>query len=531
MDQVRTCEATYSVNPHVIFQSAYNYSSVPNNNYLFDNVKNDAVGPGFCTTDGTNYDTNPPANDGRKVVLYDQDHVCTNWTGQVEPWKLFTRAIYSIYLSEWESAGIQTAVKAGMAQTLSYANRINLATAYPETGTTYFSTGYGLFTGSNSTTANCSEYLMLMPSDGSSTINLTSCSGGATFNVEYLNLTSGAVTSGGTTTGGASRAFNPAGSDPMVVYLKLDSVTDVTPPVISCQTSPLGVLPAGTTSVDILCTSNETATLKMDSDPDIAYASHDTTFGTTGTMAHSTTVSGLADNTSYTRYVRATDGTNPTTTDYPVSWSVAAAAVTVTPADVTNVRGTLDEAAGTITWQWDAAANADRYLIEISQGETFLVAVESASASTIYIQGSLTAASTYNARVKGVATSNAQSVNWGLSVPVNTELPPQVAGLTEPNPGLYDSLVILSWDIPTLGYLIALVERCTGFGCADFAYIGSATALSGQYADPTVSTGTIYVYRVKYANPVYGGVSADWSTYTTSTTASIGVCQCRNRQR
>lgn len=529
MERVRTAEATYSTNAHVIFQSGWfhgtNYpAGGASNAHLFSNHRNDAISP-LCTSDGVNYETNPPASDGTKLVFYDNDHtgwngVCAGWT-KIVPWKLFTRAIYPIYLSEWESAPVQVEIKAAMAQTLSYANRMDLAKTYPETGTTYFSTGYGLFTGTNSTTPNCSEYLLLMPSDGSSTINLTSCSGGATFDVEYLNLTSGAVTSGGTTTGGASRAFNPAGSDPMVVYLKLNSVTDTTPPVISCQMSPLGVLPAGTTSVDILCTSNETATLKYDTSPDVAYASQATTFGTTGTMSHSTTVGSLADGTSYTRYVRATDGTNPTTTDYPVSWSVAAAPVTVIPANVTNVRGTLDEAAGTILWQWDAAANADRYLIEISIGGTFLVAVESAAAATFYVQGSITAANTYNARVKGIATSNTHSVNWGSSTPVATTLPPALTGLADATPGAYTNTITLTWTAPSNSSLIAVFDRCAGAGCSSWAFLGGISAVA--LTDNTVSAGTTYCYRGKFTNPVFGGTSTDWSAAVCATTKTAVV--------
>jgi hypothetical protein len=227
-------------------------------------------------------------------------------------------------------------------------------------------------------------------------------------------------------------------------------------------------------------------------------------------MAHSTTVGSLADGTSYTRYVRATDGTNPTTTDYPVSWSVAAAAVTVTPDNVVNVRGTLDEAAGTITWQWDAAANADRYLIEISQGDTFLVAVESASASTLYVQGSLTANSTYNARVKGIATSNTQSVNWGQSAPVNTELPPTLTGLADASPGTYTTSIYLTWDAPTNSSLVAVFDRCTGDGCSSWAFLGGVSAVA--LSDTGLAAGTTYCYRAKFANPVLGGTSASWSS-------------------
>lgn len=524
MERVRTAEATYSTNAHVIFQSGFVYGGLANSSHLFANSRNDAVSP-LCTSDGTNWDTNPPANDGTKLIFYDSDHTgyndtCGTWTAIV-PWRLFTRAIYPIYLSERESGAVQTAIKAAMAQTKLYSTKINLATAYPETGTSTFSTGFGLFTGSNSTTPNCSEYLMLMPSDGSSTINLSACSAGATFNVETLNLTSGAIASAGTTTGGASRAFNPAGSDPMVIYLKLDSVADVTAPaIISCTTSPAGVLPAGTTTVDIICTTDENATAKLDTSPGVAYASMATTFGTTGTTTHTQSVGPLADGTNYTRYVRVSDGTNPTTTDYPVAWSVAAAAVSTPPADVTGLRGTLNESTGTILWQWDTVVDADRYLLEISVGETFLTAVySSANSGTTHQQGSLTADSSYNARVKAINTANQQSVNWNQSVAVNTTLPPQLTGLTEATPGAYSNTVILTWTAPTNSSLVSAIERCTGEACTTFAYHGGGNTTG--YTDTSVSPGTTYCYRGKFSNPVFGGTSASWSSTYCATTKTV----------
>lgn len=524
MERVRTAEATYSTNAHVIFQSGFAYGGLANSDHLFANSRNDAVSP-LCTSDGTDWDLNPPANDGTKLIFYDSDHTgyadsCGTWTAIV-PWRLFTRAIYPIYLSERESGAVQTAIKAAMAQTKLYSTKINLATAYPETGTSTFSTGFGLFTGSNSTTPNCSEYLMLMPSDGSSTINLSACSAGATFNVETLNLTSGAIASAGTTTGGAVRSFNPAGSDPMVIYLKLDSVADVTAPaILSCTTSPAGVLPAGTTSVDITCTTDENATAKLDTSPGVAYASMATTFGTTGTTTHTQSVGSLSNGTSYTRYVRVSDGTNPTTTDYPVAWSVAAAAVSTPPADVTGLRGTLNESTGTILWQWDAVVDADRYLLEISVGETFLTAVySSANSGTTHQQGSLTADSSYNARVKAINTANQESVNWNQSVAVNTTLPPQMTGLTETAPGAYSNTVILSWAAPTNSSLVSAIERCTGAACTTFAYHGGGN--TAGYTDTSVSPGTTYCYRGKFSNPVFGGTSASWSSTYCATTKTI----------
>lgn len=525
MEQVRTAETLYGTDPHIIFQSGWgNTTNYPagfaSSAHLFSNSRNDAVSP-LCTSDGVDWDLNPTANDGTKLIFYDSDHTgnadsCGTWTSIV-PWKLFTRGIYSIFLSERESAGVQTAIKTAMAQTNLYSTKINLATAYPETGTSIFSTGYGLFTGTNSTTPNCSEYIMLMPSDGSSTINLAACSAGATFNVTYLNLTSGAESSGGTTTGGASRAFNPAGSDPMVVLLELDSVTDVTAPVIiNCTTSPAGVLPAGTTSVTVSCTTDENATVKMDSDPDIAYASHDTTFSTTGTTAHSQSVGSLSDGTSYTRYVRASDGTNATTSDYVVSWSVAADAVSTIPADVTNLRGTLDYSAGTILWQWDAVSGAASYLLEISLGDVFLTAVESsANSGTTYTQSNLTVG-TYTARIKAINGANEQSANWAGSVPVVTELPPTVTGVAVSSN--LSSQVVLSFTAPSQSSLVSIVER-SPTGCTDWTSLGAGP--TNGFTDNTVSANTLYCYRVKFSNPVFGGTSASWSDTVQVTTPAV----------
>ena len=100
-----------------------------------------------------------------------------------------------------------------MAQTLTYANRINLKAMAVETGTSIIDSGYGLYEA-------CSEYLMYMPADGTNSIHLESCNPGDAFSVEYFEPSTGTTTSGGTVAGGAARSFNPPGSNPMVVYLK-----------------------------------------------------------------------------------------------------------------------------------------------------------------------------------------------------------------------------------------------------------------------------------------------------------------------
>lgn len=519
-------EATKS-KQHLLWASAFNFGAAANNNYLFNLTDADIVSPA-CTSAGAyvDYDNDPPANDGSKTIFNDSDHAAYSCGTVVRawPWKNFVRGHYPVYLSERESGATQTAIKAAMAQTLIYATKIDLANAYPETGTSVFSTGYGLFTGTNSTTPNCSEYILYQPSAATNSVNLSACSAGASFAVEYLDPVTGTVTTDTAVNGGASRNFTSAGE--RVVYLKLSSVTDVTAPVItSCTTSPANPAPAGTTSVTITCITDENATLKYDTAAGTAYGSMPSTFGTTGGVNHSTTIGSLTDGNNYARYVRASDGTNATTTDYPVVWSVSADVVSTVPDDVTNVRGTLNGTSGTILWQWDAVSGADHYVIEISQGVTFLTAIETANASTSYQQGSLTVGS-YNARVKAVNGANQSSTNWAISAaPVNADHPPTLTGLYDTAPGSYTNTIVLSWDAPTASSLVAIVERGTGSSCvdADFSLLGGVSAVT--YTDSTVAAATTYCYRAKFSNPTFGGISQAWSdtVYATTRAASTGA--------
>ncbi len=96
---------------------------------------------------------------------------------------------------------------------------------------------------------------------------------------------------------------------------------DVTAPILSAG-APTTAQPAGTTSVALQVTTNENATCKYDTTSGVAYASMSGTFSTTGTTAHSQTISGLTNNTSYTYYVRCTDSFNVNSSDYEINFSV-----------------------------------------------------------------------------------------------------------------------------------------------------------------------------------------------------------------
>jgi len=99
---------------------------------------------------------------------------------------------------------------------------------------------------------------------------------------------------------------------------------DTTPPTISSG-SPSGTLSAGTTQTTMSVSTNENATCKYSTSAGTAYASMSLQFnsGQANTF-HSTTITGLSNGNSYTRYVRCQDTAgNANTSDYTITFSVA----------------------------------------------------------------------------------------------------------------------------------------------------------------------------------------------------------------
>jgi glucose/arabinose dehydrogenase len=128
---------------------------------------------------------------------------------------------------------------------------------------------------------------------------------------------------------------------------------DTTPPVRSAG-APTGALPAGTTQATLSLTTDEPATCRYGTTPNVSYASEPIAFTTTGGTAHSTVVTGLANGQSYTYYVRCQDGAgNPNTNDLAIAFSVASATDTTPP----TVSLTAP-AAGTVTGLISITASA-----------------------------------------------------------------------------------------------------------------------------------------------------------------------------
>ncbi|HMQ01632.1 MAG TPA: hypothetical protein PKD79_01000, partial [Candidatus Doudnabacteria bacterium] len=100
---------------------------------------------------------------------------------------------------------------------------------------------------------------------------------------------------------------------------------DETPPEMS-NGGPSGQLISGTTQTNLTLNTDENATCKYGTVVDQTYAAKPNTFTTTGGTSHSSQVTGLTDDSSYSYYVRCQDGSgNTNTEDLVISFSIAAA--------------------------------------------------------------------------------------------------------------------------------------------------------------------------------------------------------------
>lgn len=197
----------------------FGYPPPPGDNDLF-NSPAEWISPG---SDQAAYRNNPPATEGRKVILLDPDHLGGVVGDGVWVWKSFTRGYNPIYMDPIDftqpnqsfidptmlaTPGDILSARLAMGQTRTYANRMNLASMTPRGDLT--STTYALASPGN-------EYLIYQPGSGSFTINLSP----GTYSYEWFNPSSRRVTDQGTITASEGhRSFTPPFSGDAVLYLK-----------------------------------------------------------------------------------------------------------------------------------------------------------------------------------------------------------------------------------------------------------------------------------------------------------------------
>ncbi len=168
---------------------------------------------------------NPSVSDGRKVVLYDSDHLCGICGDRSYVWKSFTNGLNPIFMDGYDGAGYGVGgvgfdfnnptwvnLRANLGYALMYAEKMNLAKMIPQGN--LCSTGYCLAYAS----ASGAEFLVYAPNGGNITVNLKSVQGGVTS--EWLNPENGQITvdANKTTTGG-TYSFKPPFPGDAVLYL------------------------------------------------------------------------------------------------------------------------------------------------------------------------------------------------------------------------------------------------------------------------------------------------------------------------
>jgi hypothetical protein len=162
--------------------------------------------------------SDPPAADGRKVIINDTDHLCGTCLDETWVWKSLTRGLNPVLMDpfdgywpvgDWDlSDPTWELVRRNLGYSLTYADRMNLVAMQP----------HGELASSGYCLAHIGvEYLVYLPTGGGVNVDLTGATG--TFTLEWFRPGNGQTTAGATTTGGAPRSFTVPFSGDAVLYI------------------------------------------------------------------------------------------------------------------------------------------------------------------------------------------------------------------------------------------------------------------------------------------------------------------------
>ena len=156
----------------------------------------------------------PPAADGRKVMISDTDHLWGVGGGRDWAWKSFTRGLHTIYMdpitkSDGKAEPLWKEARKAMGLTLTLAGRMNLAKMKPHNKLA--STRYCL---ANPGT----EYLIYLPEGREITVDLTANQG--PFAVEWIHPVDGTITPGEDVRGEDKRALKSPLDGDAVLYIR-----------------------------------------------------------------------------------------------------------------------------------------------------------------------------------------------------------------------------------------------------------------------------------------------------------------------
>jgi collagenase-like protein with putative collagen-binding domain len=162
----------------------------------------------------------PAVADGTKVSLSDTDHLCGICGDVSWVWKSFARGHNPLLMDGYDnSPGVSDpayhpddptweAIRRNMGYARSYAMRMDLSHALPRgdlASSSYCLASVG------------SEYLVVVPTGGSTSVDLSGASG--TLTVEWFNPSTGDTASGGTVTGGHSVSLNAPFGGIAIAYI------------------------------------------------------------------------------------------------------------------------------------------------------------------------------------------------------------------------------------------------------------------------------------------------------------------------
>jgi len=161
------------------------------------------------------YMNNPPAADGKKVIVSDTDHLWGVGGDSDWVWKTFTRGLHPIYMDALDADATRERARRAMGQTRRFAERMNLAAMTPQNGLA--STGYCL-------AAPGKEYLVYQPKSGDAfSVELKV----GTYRYEWFNPAKGvAAGSGRITPAGGPQQVKPPFEGDAVLYLKVANVPE-----------------------------------------------------------------------------------------------------------------------------------------------------------------------------------------------------------------------------------------------------------------------------------------------------------------
>ena len=163
------------------------------------------------STTGENYQSDPPAADGRKVIVSDTDHLWGVGGDRTWVWKSFLRGLNPIYMDPLDANATRDGARRAMGHVRAFSERLDLVGAVPRNALA--SSGYCLC----KATASGAQYLVWAPG-GRVTVDLSAT--GGTLAVEWFNPATGAATAGQPVPGGGSRAFVAPFSGDAVLFLR-----------------------------------------------------------------------------------------------------------------------------------------------------------------------------------------------------------------------------------------------------------------------------------------------------------------------